>query len=66
MGGHRPAMYTPDPASADVYDHLYAEYVLLHDYFGRGANEVLHRLRTLRDQVRDQAHRGPAVPGGRP
>jgi L-ribulokinase len=66
MGGHRPAVYTPDPASADVYDDLYAEYVRLHDYFGRGSNEVLHRLRTLRDQVRDQAHRGPAVPGGRP
>jgi len=25
--------------------------VTLHDYFGRGANEVLHRLRALRDQV---------------
>jgi L-ribulokinase len=44
-------VYTPDPASADVYDQLYAEYVRLHDYFGRGANEVLHRLRALRGQV---------------
>jgi len=52
MGSHRPAVYTPDPASADVYDDLYAEYVTLHDYFGRGANEVLHRLRALRDEVR--------------
>jgi L-ribulokinase len=51
MGGKRPAAYTPDPAAADVYDELYAEYVRLHDYFGRGANEVLHRLRALRDRV---------------
>jgi L-ribulokinase len=56
MGSHRPAVYTPDPASADVYDDLYAEYATLHDYFGRGANEVLHRLRALRDRVgRDRA-----------
>jgi L-ribulokinase len=51
MGTMRRGVYTPDPASADDYDQLYAEYVLLHDYFGRGANEVLHRLRALRDRV---------------
>ena len=34
-----------------MYDELYAEYVTLHDYFGRGANHVLHRLRALRDRV---------------
>ncbi len=51
MGSHRGAVYTPDPASADVYDELYAEYVLLHDYFGRGANEVLHRLRAIRGRA---------------
>jgi L-ribulokinase len=51
MGTMHRAVYTPDGASADVYDQLYAEYVLLHDYFGRGANEVLHRLRALRDRV---------------
>jgi L-ribulokinase len=51
MGSMRPAMYTPDHARADVYDQLYAEYVRLHDYFGRGGNEVLHRLRALRDRV---------------
>ncbi len=51
MGSKRDAVYTPDPASAAVYDELYAEYVTLHDYFGRGANEVMHRLRTLRDRA---------------
>jgi L-ribulokinase len=48
-----------------VYDDLYAEYVTLHDYFGRGANEVLHRLRALRDRAgRDRAGQAP-VEGGR-
>jgi L-ribulokinase len=51
MGGKQEAVYTPDPASTAVYDILYAEYVRLHDYFGRGANEVLHRLRDLRDRT---------------
>ena len=55
MGGKRDAVYTPDPASAAVYDELYAEYVRLHDYFGRGANEVMHRLRSVRDRVRKGA-----------
>jgi len=51
MGGKRDAVYTPDPASADVYDDMYAEYVRLHDYFGRGRGGVMHRLRLLRDRV---------------
>ena len=50
IGGKRDAAYAPDPASADVYDDLYAEYTTLHDYFGRGANEVMHRLRDIRDR----------------
>jgi L-ribulokinase len=52
MGSKHDAVVQPDPASADVYDQLYADYLLLHDYFGRGANEVLHRLRVLRDAPR--------------
>src|SRR5436190_558251 len=52
MGKLHAGAYKTDPASADVYDQLYAEYVLLHDYFGRGANEVMHRLRSLRNRVR--------------
>jgi L-ribulokinase len=47
MGKMRPHAYTPDPAAADAYDALYAEYKTLHDYFGRGANDVLHRLRAI-------------------
>ncbi len=51
MGKLRGRAYTPDPARADGYDALYAEYVLLHDYFGRGANEVMHRLRAIRNRA---------------
>jgi L-ribulokinase len=57
MGGKHTGSYVPDPASADVYDQLYAEYLLLHDYFGRGANEVMHRLRTMRDRALDRVAR---------
>jgi L-ribulokinase len=51
MGSRQHAVYVPDQRSADIYDELYAEYVLLHDYFGRGANEVMHRLRAIRDRT---------------
>ena len=57
MGKLRRGVYTPDPQRADAYDALYAEYVLLHDYFGRGANEVMHRLRAIRNRA------GSAVAG---
>ena len=33
---------------AAAYDELYAEYRTLHDYFGRGANDVMHRLKARR------------------
>ncbi|MET7737530.1 ribulokinase [Streptomyces sp. NPDC005402] len=51
MGKARPAVYLPDPDRAVAYDRLYAEYRLLHDHFGRGANEVMHRLRRIRAQA---------------
>jgi len=44
-------IYQPDAARADVYDELYAEYVRLHDYFGRGENQVMYRLRAIRDRA---------------
>jgi L-ribulokinase len=51
MGRVNRDVYRPDGARADVYDELYAEYVRLHDYFGRGANEVMYRLRAIRDRA---------------
>jgi L-ribulokinase len=51
MGRVNRDVYRPDEARADVYDQLYGEYVRLHDYFGRGANEVMYRLRAIRDRA---------------
>jgi len=48
MGRSERAVYTPDPDRAAAYDALYAEYVTLHDYFGRGGNDVMHRLRDIK------------------
>ncbi|MBP2479612.1 L-ribulokinase [Crossiella equi] len=48
MGSVRRGVYQPDPANAEAYQRLYLEYRQLHDYFGRGANEVMHRLRGYR------------------
>ena len=49
MGRRQTAVYRPDADAAATYDSLYAEYLLLHDYFGRGSNEVMHRLRAIQD-----------------
>jgi L-ribulokinase len=39
--------YVPTPANSAVYDELYAEYVRLHDLFGRGGNDLMKRLRDI-------------------
>ncbi len=44
-------VYRPNPAHKAVYDQIFAEYVTLHDYFGRGTNNVMKRLKALRQQV---------------
>jgi L-ribulokinase len=51
MGRIHSGVYQPDAARADVYDELYAEYVRLHDYFGRGENKAMYRLRAIRDRA---------------
>jgi L-ribulokinase len=51
MGKVRRNAYVPDEQRADAYDALYAEYLQLHDHFGRGGNDVLHRLRAMRREA---------------
>jgi L-ribulokinase len=51
MGKSNRGVYLPDEARAKQYDRLYAEYLLLHDYFGRGANDVMKRLKALKREV---------------
>ncbi|GAB3523885.1 ribulokinase [Arthrobacter monumenti] len=47
MGSEPAAVYTPVPENQEAYEALFAEYTALHDYFGRGANEVMHRLKAI-------------------
>jgi L-ribulokinase len=48
MGKVRRDAYLPDEARADAYDTLYEHYLRLHDHFGRGGDDVMHRLRDVR------------------
>ncbi len=50
MGKVKDTIYEPIPENAAIYDKLYAEYKILHDYFGRGANDVMKRLKQIRGQ----------------
>ena len=51
MASLQNVVYQPIPAHKAVYDQIYAEYVTLHDHFGRGANDVMKRLKALKQQV---------------
>lgn len=46
-------IYTPNGVSFDIYSALYAEYKRLHDYFGRGENGVMRRLRQISKKQRE-------------
>ena len=48
MGKIKELFYRPIPQNVEVYDKLYAEYKLLHDYFGRGGNDVMKRLKAIK------------------
>ncbi|MEU9739008.1 ribulokinase [Micromonospora chersina] len=48
-------VYRPDPDRARAYDALYAEYRTLHDHFGRGGNDVMSRLRAIRNAAVDRS-----------
>jgi L-ribulokinase len=44
--------FKPRPPAQKVYDQLYQDYLGLHDYFGRGGNDVMKRLKHLKTEVR--------------
>jgi L-ribulokinase len=46
--------FKPNPAAQEVYNRLYAEYLTVHDYFGRGANDVMKRLKRIKSEVWNQ------------
>ncbi len=43
--------YKPIPKNHEIYKKLFAEYKLLHDYFGRGTNDIMKRLKAMREEV---------------
>ena len=43
--------FKPQPKAQKVYDQLYQEYLGLHDYFGRGGNDVMKRLKHLKTET---------------
>lgn len=51
MGKKIPNAYTPNEEASAQYDKLFAEYTLLHDYFGRGGNKVMYRLKDIKRQA---------------
>jgi len=44
--------FIPNRENHEVYERIYAEYNRLHDYFGRGENEVMKRLKRIKIEVR--------------
>jgi L-ribulokinase len=51
MASLKDEVYKPDSANQKVYDQLYAEYLRLHDYFGRGDNKVMKTLKRIKTET---------------
>jgi L-ribulokinase len=52
MGSLKAEVVQPIPTNQKVYDQLYADYKTLYDYFGRGQNDVMKRLKKIKREVR--------------
>jgi L-ribulokinase len=44
--------YEPIPENQEIYEKLYAEYLRLHDYFGRGGNDIMKTLKKIKAGVK--------------
>ncbi|BFH12416.1 ribulokinase [Paenibacillus melissococcoides] len=51
MGGGIKKTYEPNGEHRDIYDQLYAQYVQLHDYFGRNEDSPIKRLKAIKLEV---------------
>ncbi len=51
MAKVRENTYKPIPENVELYEKLYQEYKILHDYFGRGENDVMKRLKEIKKSV---------------
>ena len=48
MGKLLDVVYQPRQGEVEIYDALYREYTALHDYFGRGENNVMKHLKDIK------------------
>jgi L-ribulokinase len=64
MGRVHQEVYQPVPDNVAAYDDLFEEYRTLHDYFGRGANEVMHRLKARRRAVHSETTEPDEIEAG--
>lgn len=61
MGSEPGEVYTPIPENVAAYEELFQEYKTLHDYFGRGSNDVMHRLKAIQRRAAGAATPSAAV-----
>lgn len=52
MGKLKDEFVTPIPENQARYNKLFAEYKILYDYFGRGANDVMKGLKAIKHEAR--------------
>jgi L-ribulokinase len=52
MARVREETYKPIPENVEVYEKLYLEYSKLHDYFGRGQNDVMKQLKAIKEEAK--------------
>lgn len=62
MAHLRPRAFTPQSAARTAYNRLFQEYQSLHDYFGRGGNAVMKRLRAQRGPQLEPSHASAPAP----
>lgn len=53
MGDRRCQVFEPNAAHGQIYEQLFREYKTLHDYFGKGGNSVMERLRSMAKKGRE-------------
>jgi len=51
MARVREESFKPIPENVAIYEKLYQEYSKLHDYFGRGENDVMKRLKSIKEST---------------
>jgi L-ribulokinase len=54
MGKVNDRYYKPNEENAKIYDELFKEYRILHDYFGRGENDVMKRLKNIKKSIKEE------------